>query len=119
MRNLEQAFQDIAETIDFSREKNDIPAVLKGICDRYDLKTVAYFGLNINRIAEDDPYLAVTYSEEWVEHYKRQNYLLIDPVISVGFTSILPVEWGSFSIRGQKLRKFFGEAAEFGLGRNG
>lgn len=66
-----------------------------------------------------EPYLAVTYSSEWVAHYKIQNYLDIDPVIRDGFSSILPIVWSAFDARSAKLKRFFGEAAECGIGHRG
>jgi DNA-binding CsgD family transcriptional regulator len=94
-------------------------ALSRDIVDRYGLKTVAYFASNIPRIAEHEPYLAVTYSAEWVDHYKRSGYELIDPVLAKGFSSILPVDWSEIGTGDRKYRKLFGEASEFGVGRQG
>ena len=83
------------------------------------MKTAAYFGVNISPKDPSEPYLAVTYSAEWVGHYKSMNYVAIDPVLKSGFMSLLPIEWNSYDSRSKKLRSFFGEASEFGIGRNG
>ena len=85
----------------------------------YDLKTIAYFGLNIKPESVDDPYLVVTYSSDWVEHYKERNYLTIDPVVKQGFNSVLPIDWGTFERSSPRMKTFFGEANEFGIGENG
>jgi DNA-binding CsgD family transcriptional regulator len=94
-------------------------ALSKDIVDRYGLQTVAYFASNIPRIAEHEPYLAVTYSPEWVDHYKRSGYEMIDPVLAKGFSSILPVDWSEIGMGDRKYKKLFGEANEFGVGRQG
>jgi DNA-binding CsgD family transcriptional regulator len=91
----------------------------KDILSRYGLNTVAYFASNIPGVAEHEPYLAVTYAAEWVDHYKRSNYESIDPVLAQGFSSILPVDWSQLGIESRKHQKLFGEASEFGIGRQG
>ncbi|EIM72616.1 LuxR family transcriptional regulator [Nitratireductor aquibiodomus RA22] len=65
------------------------------------------------------PYLAVTYSNEWVDHYKAQRFIDIDPAVQVGLRRMLPIDWGEFDRTDQKVRRMFGEATEFGLGRLG
>ncbi|PYE85154.1 helix-turn-helix transcriptional regulator [Phyllobacterium leguminum] len=47
------------------------------------------------------------------------NYARIDPVLQSGFLSILPQDWQNHQLKSKKLRDFFGEAAEHGLGRRG
>jgi DNA-binding CsgD family transcriptional regulator len=119
MSTLETAFYRIID--DFSnRDEIKTPRqLLRKICSTYNLKTAAYFGVNVSKNYPNEPYLAVTYSSDWVEHYKSKNYVEIDPVIKSGFTSLLPIEWNSFEVRGSRLKTFFGEAAEFGIGNNG
>lgn len=97
----------------------DVPALLSRVGHLYGLKTIAYFGSNIHRRSTDEPYLAVTYSQEWIEHYKVQRYVEIDPVIKLGFQRLLPVDWQEFERPKGNIRQFFGEAAEFGLGQHG
>lgn len=95
-----------------------IEQVLGGIADRYNLKSVAYLGTGIGKLHQD-PYLAVTYSSAWVEHYRCHGYVQIDPVVQRGFRRLLPIDWKEFGRPKGELRKFFGEALEFGLGRQG
>lgn len=84
----------------------------------YAIKSAAYMGTGITR-NETEPFLAVTYSSDWVEHYKSRRYVEIDPVVHQGFRRLLPVDWNEFDSSSDGLRTFFGEAADFGLGRHG
>ncbi len=85
----------------------------------YGLKSAAYLGTGIARAPDAEPYLAVTYSPDWVERYKDQRYAEIDPVIVMGLRRLLPLDWSEFGRLEGKQVTLFGEAGEFGLGRRG
>jgi DNA-binding CsgD family transcriptional regulator len=112
-------FYELAETIDQVCETESIPNLLQNISRLYGLKTIAYLGLGTTRIGDTEPYIAVTYSPEWVAHYKSENYLFIDPVLRKGFDRIMPLDWGDFDRSDARTGRLLGEAVEFGLGRKG
>jgi DNA-binding CsgD family transcriptional regulator len=114
-----EIFYELAETIDEVGETERIPHILGEIAQLYGLKTVAYLGTNSARLSDREPYIAVTYSAEWVTHYKAQGYLFIDPVIREGFNCLMPIDWRDFDKSGARIRQFLGEAVDFGLGQNG
>lgn len=60
-----------------------------------------------------------SYSTPWREHYAANNYHMIDPVIAEGMSGFLPFDWSALSRRRKSVKTFFGEAAEFGIHRNG
>lgn len=97
----------------------EISTVLAKLIRRYELTSLAYIGSDITGRPEKSPYLAVTYSTEWVEHYKAQRFLKIDPVIQVGLRRMLPIDWDQFDRNDKEVRRLFGEASEFGLGIRG
>ncbi len=70
-------------------------------------------------LTQAEPYASVTYSEEWINQYREKSYLEIDPVLQAVQKSILPIDWQSFDISNQKVRRFFNEAKDAGVGRNG
>lgn len=113
--NLVSVLAEIDELVDAAH----IPAVLVKLLDIYSLKSVAYLGAGLTDRPGDDPYLAVTYSPEWVERYKAEHFVSVDPAIQVGLRRMLPIDWSEFSRDDQKVRRLFGEAVEFGLGRQG
>ena len=98
---------------------NRIPTLLRRLVDIYGLKTVAFLGSDITGRPGESPYLAVTYSDDWVEHYKTQRFVNVDPAIQIGMRRMLPIDWDEFDRRDDNVRRLFGEATEFGLGRRG
>lgn len=117
MTSLDDALSAIGEV----RRADQLPNVLGRIGAVYGMKTVAYLGTGTldRRVPRREPYLAVTYSSQWVEHYRFRGYVKIDPVIKTGLRRLLPMDWADFFDEDKALRQFFGEAAEFGLGRRG
>jgi DNA-binding CsgD family transcriptional regulator len=96
-----------------------LDTAIKNMAVRYGLKTAAYLGAGIWPTRFEEPYLAVTYSSDWVERYKHQRYVEIDPVIKLGMRRLLPLDWSEFGKPEGSLKAFFGEASEFGLGQQG
>ena len=92
---------------------DQIPNVLGHLASAYGMKTMAYLGTgSLDRsLPRREPYLAVTYSAEWIERYRTMGYLKIDPVIQVGLKRLLPIDWDDFALESAALRQFFGEAA--------
>lgn len=91
------------------------------LASAYGLKSIAYLGTGTldRRLPRREPYLAVTYSAEWIERYRCRGYVKIDPVIQIGLRRLLPIDWDDLPNEDAALRQFFGEAGEFGLGRKG
>lgn len=81
-------------------EAPQIFALLRGIAERYHLKSVAYLGTGTldRRVPRREPYFAVTYSSEWIERYRSRRYLKIDPAIQIGLRRLLPVDWMSLAV---------------------
>jgi len=117
---LESAFYRVVDSLDDETASfESVPDLLRTVCSLYDLKSAAYFGVNLSGEGSEEPLLAVTYSSEWVAHYKIQIFVDIDPVISKGFSSLRPIVWSAYDARTTRLKRFFGEAAEFGIGKRG
>jgi DNA-binding CsgD family transcriptional regulator len=117
MSQLEDSLNDI----DAMASPEDVLEILKHIQGRYGLKTAAYLatGLTDGASPGDEPFHASTYSAEWIERYRTEQYLKIDPAIQMGFRQLLPVHWDQLSSRDPKASQFFGEAVEMGAGRQG
>jgi DNA-binding CsgD family transcriptional regulator len=114
--DIDNILRQIAEVAN----SDEIPQLLARVCSSYGMKTAAYLGTGTldRRFPRREPYLAVTYSADWVDRYRARNYVKIDPVIRLGLRRLLPVDWDEFRRDGD-LRSFFGEAADFGLGSKG
>jgi len=110
---------ELLQEADDLNTPSELVALLAKLLDIYGLKSVAYLGSGVTGRPEDGPYLAVTYSPEWVEHYKTERFVEVDPAIQIGLRRMLPIDWSEFDREGEKVRRLFGEAEEFGLGRHG
>ena len=73
--NLNKLLEEIDALVDSAK----ISALLAKLLVIYDLKSVAYLGAGLTDHADRQPYLAVTYSPEWVEHYRREQFVDVDP----------------------------------------
>lgn len=51
----------------------------------------------------------------WREHYDRNSYLTIDPVIKRALSSVMPFGWDELDISEPRVGQLFREAAEHGL----
>lgn len=102
------------------RAEDEIAELFSKISILYDLKNIAYLAVNIPGMPINEPYLAVTYSSEWVKHYRKNRYVEIDPTIRKGFSEMLPFDWHQLpTSQSPRLEHFFGEASDFGVGRQG
>ena len=111
-------FELLAE-FDEVTDAAEITALLSKLLNVYGLRSVAYLGAGLTERPAGDPYLAVTYSPEWVERYKAARFVDVDPAIRVGLRRMLPIDWAEFDRTDKMVRRLFGEAGEFGLGRQG
>lgn len=113
---FETAFFEVIDQLSAKKRPSDI--FLKSIAKRYGLNHLAYFTINLP-VATEGPYYATTYSSQWVSHYFAKNYASIDPALHKTLGGILPVDWSSIDKKAVFIRRFFGEAIDFGVGNQG
>lgn len=65
------------------------------------------------------PFIAATHPEDWRRHYVERKYIDIDPAYNLGARSSLPLDWSTLDRSDPKVLRFFNEAAEAGVGRQG
>lgn len=110
---------DLLSELENMAAATGVLTLLRRLVDIYGLKTVAFLGSNIAGRPGEGPYLAVTYSDEWVDHYKAEGFVNIDPTVQIGMRRMLPIDWDAFDQKDGEVRRLFREATEFGLGRHG
>ncbi len=113
---FESTFFDVVDQLSVKKRPSD--DFLRSIARRYGLNHIVYFTMNLP-VATDGPFYATTYSQQWVSHYFVQNYASIDPALHKTLGGILPVDWATIDRRSAHIRKFFGEAMDFGVGNQG
>lgn len=110
---------DLLTEIDQLIEAPAFSDLLSRLLKIYGLESIAYIGSGFGDWPNRGPYLAVTYSPEWVERYKSERFVEIDPAIQIGLRRMLPIDWEGFDRSDKRVRRLFGEASEFGLGHHG
>lgn len=116
---FETTFFDLVDGVDGISSVADGHAMLKAFVARYGLSNAAYLGINIPGLTDNHHYIAVTYTNDWVRHYCRENYFEVDPVVPLGMRSLMPLDWSQIKQESRRVVRFFGEAREFGVGRHG
>jgi DNA-binding CsgD family transcriptional regulator len=116
---LDRLFETLAPKLDAVKYFEEGSSLLLSAATTHGLKHVAYLGINIPRIGKTAPFYSATYTSEWCKHYEHSEYVNTDPVVKLGLTGLLPIDWSSFDYSNPQIRRIFGEAAEFGLGRQG
>lgn len=110
---------DILAEIEQENGAPDLRSLFELISDAYGVKSVAYLGTGVGKLSGGEPYVAATYSLDWIERYKTRNYVEVDPVVQFGMRRMLPIDWQDFKTLNDTVRDFFGEATDFGVGRQG
>lgn len=113
------SFSAVVDQFSQAKTPKDSREVLERIRDQFGLAHVVYFAERIPGVTNGAPLIAVTYTDEWVEHYKTENFVEIDPVVPAGLRNILPTDWSTFDRKDSQLKRFFGEADDFGVGTQG
>ena len=109
------AAEDSSETLTTSVAKNYLAALVR----THGMAHATYVGLTVPGKTSESPIVWTTYDEAWQKHYSENNYARIDPVIAVERRSVLPVDWADIQSTNLTARRIFGEANEFGIGRQG
>ena len=93
---------------------------LQKLCATYELSHVTYLCTNMPASSDPAPYIISTYTPQWIDRYKSRSYVDIDPVIRGGLQGVMPIDWEALPHRRRKkVRIFFDEAREYGVGRQG
>lgn len=105
--------------LDGEHTVEDFQDVIRKILESYGLRNAVYWCPTFRGRAVDDPFLVLTYKQDWVAHYLRSNYASVDPVVNVGARSLLPLDWSRFDRSNRKVTRLFNESREAGVGVQG
>ena len=92
---------------------------LAKIADIYEARHAAYHAVNLPPLTNNEPFGIVTYPTQWVRRYIERDYAKIDPVIGAALKSVTPVDWDDLKYSNDMIEKFWLEAEEFGINRQG
>jgi DNA-binding CsgD family transcriptional regulator len=109
----------IFNLLEASKSIDDLRLVMDNITRSLKLTNMVYHSVGYIGSPDPSPLLVLTYSPEWVTRYFSENYLQIDPVVNGGLRGLMPTDWAMLEKTGSRVRQFFGEASEHGVGRQG
>ncbi|SDT95255.1 LuxR family transcriptional regulator [Stappia sp. ES.058] len=112
-------FTDVIEKLRVASSNDEARGLLNHVVSEYGLKNAVYYADRMPELTQREPYLALTYQEDWVRHYKEQDFFSIDPVLRAGAQSLLPVDWDILDRSAPKVRQMFDEARDFAIGHKG
>ena len=98
----------------------DLEETLKAIAADIGVLHIAYLRFSPDKSSDTSLLTAiVTYSIKWQTRYFEKQYVLIDPVISLGSKAVLPFDWDELISDDPVIRAFFVDAMTYDVGRNG
>jgi LuxR family transcriptional regulator, activator of conjugal transfer of Ti plasmids len=113
---MHRVFQAFIDGLAASGDAESLRTVLAEAGAALDLSCFAYLSLPSRR--GDTPELISNYPFEWTDHYLREHYERVDPVIVEVLTTPEPFEWGQ-EFPSKRLSKpqlgLLEEAAQFGI----
>ncbi|QHQ36252.1 helix-turn-helix transcriptional regulator [Algicella marina] len=112
---MTKRLEEVWETLQSSRTLEDVQTVAEQIRDFFDLQHVVYHVVG----SSGREYGAFTYDMEWVQRYKEEEYVRIDPVITESLRRFHPLNWKSLDWSSKAAREFYREAVSQGVGQQG
>lgn len=114
---MQGVFRRFVDGLREGRDADTFRAVFADGIAAFDLAAFAYVEL-VDRPAKAPPFLISTYPKTWTDHYFRQRYEEVDPVITGARNGVAPFHWGRDITAGAMSRQqqtMFDEAAAFGI----
>ena len=113
---MHRVFQSFVDGLAANGDANSLRTVLADAGAALDLSCFAYLSMSPRRGGA--PELISNYPVEWTDHYLREHYERVDPVIAVAQAGTEPFEWGQ-EFAAKRLSKsqcaLLDEAAQFGI----
>ncbi len=111
--------RDFLNSLAERQENTDITDLFDDVRETYGLAHIVYHATNIKGLTDDEPYLRLTYPDDWVSRYFEKNYFALDPVVEAGNESQFPFNWNRLDWKSRQRRNFLGDAAEHKVGMSG
>lgn len=80
---------------------NSVEAAVVAVRAIYGLDNATYHLAQLPGSLVDGPYVKSTYPAEWLTRYLIKGYVRIDPVVTEGFSRMLPFDWSELTMTPQ------------------
>lgn len=111
--------EPVVSAIQRARRMSELATLLREWRDDSGLSHLVYHAVDVPLSERPNPVLLLTYDPAWVEHYVKQDYFSLDPVVISGRRGFLPIDWMNVDHSSAAARHFFAEAESHGVGRHG
>ncbi len=119
IKESNQKFLDVIDRIASSETVDELTKLIREMRLSYGLANIVYHAVYVPEAPSFHPILILTYEPEWVERYRFRDYFQIDPVVTYGTKSFLPLDWADVDHESNNARSFFLEADTYSVGRQG
>ena len=100
-------------------DARDAKAALDELSTLPEIDHATYFAVNVPTLTGKTSYALSTYASDWHDRYFEKEYARIDPIVKRGLTQIAPFDWNADRESSKPISRFFGEAGEFGVAKQG
>lgn len=94
----------------------EVPARFETMIGAYGLQNITYFASTLEK---PDPIFLTTYDKAWVERYREEDLLRIDPVMRFSRGRMMPLDWRDLSGLDGRWQSLLKEAQHYNVGRQG
>lgn len=105
----------ILDELEDANALDQLQSISEQMRDYFAVDHLVYHWVNSN----GEQYGCGTYDPLWVQHYLKQGYLTIDPVVSGCFQRFHPVDWKRLDWSSKAARAFLQDALNHGVGNQG
>ena len=117
--NQQRTLEHVTEAIEAAVSLEELASLLPHMCSAYDIANVAYHLISASGAKNEHPLIISTYDQRWVARYREKNYFSVDPLVRIGRSAFLPIEWDRVERATPALRRFFDESESYGVGISG
>lgn len=112
---MQTRIETFIERLQQSKTFDDLQNLIWELQSLYEVDHLVYHSVN----SAGEPYAALTYDLEWVDHYLAEDYGRIDPVVLGCYQRFHPVDWKQLNWSGKVAQRFMSEAHDAGIGSQG
>lgn len=111
-------FQDLIQKCLTATTVEDIHHICSIACDQFEFDQFMYGSRIPTSFVRPQLIIISGYQQDWWDHYNKNNYIKIDPVIDYCTKNTLPIQWhqiDSKSLNSPKVKTLMKESIDFGL----
>lgn len=107
--------ESVIEGMKSTHSRESLQALIEDVRRVYGVDHVVYHAVNLG----GSPYAALTYDNEWVDHYHENNLARVDPVVQTAWRRFHPLDWKRLDWSAPAARELFRDAKDHGVGNQG